>query len=542
LTPRRRFGNIAPMTKALAASFGERPMKTVISIVMCLMASLALAIAAPASAATCEGLATTALKDGTINHVEVVAPGTFVPPDGGRRGRGGANPYADLPAFCRVAATLTPSRDSDIKIEVWLPAADGGSRGQASSWNGKFQAVGNGGWAGVISYAAMADALRAGYATASTDTGHVGGRGTFALDHPEKLIDFSWRSEHEMTVQAKVLIQAFYGTVPRLSYWNGCSTGGRQGLKEAQMFPNDYDGIIAGAPANRTAISLWIAHAVLKDPASYIPPDKFPVLHRAAVAACDAADGVKDGLIDNPAICRFDPAVLRCNGADSPSCLTDAQVAAAKQIYSPAVNPRTGAELFSSLVPGTELGWGIQAQGPEPSANIYDQYRYVVFKDPNWDWKTFDFDKDAARGDRPENVIMNATNPDMNAFFSHGGKLLLYHGWSDPQVPTLNTIKYYTSVVKHLGGENQAADRVRLFLAPGMGHCGGGEGPSVFDKIGPLEQWVEHGKAPDVLLASHITDGKVNRTRPLCPYPQVAKYKGSGSIDEAASFTCAGKR
>jgi feruloyl esterase len=499
------------------------------------MAVLAAAAATPAFAATCESLSALSLKDATVTRAEVVPAGKFPPPDSGRRGQARANPYADLPQFCRVAATLTPSSDSDIKVEVWLPASAGG----VAAWNGKFQAVGNGGWAGVISYPAMADALRAGYATASTDTGHVGGRGTFALDHPEKLIDFSWRSEHEMTVKAKALIEAFYGAAARRSYWNGCSTGGRQGLKEAQMFPDDYDGIIAGAPANRTAISLWIADAVLKDPATYIPPAKYPLIHQAALAACDAADGLKDGLIDDPSKCRFDPAVLRCSGADGPSCLTDAQVAAAKKIYSPAINPRTGAELFSSLVPGTELGWGIQAQGPEPSANIYDQYRYVVFKDANWDWKTFDFDKDVVRGDRPENVIMNATNPDMKAFFSHGGKLLLYHGWSDPQVPTLNTIKYYASVVKGLGGGDKAADRVRLFLAPGMGHCGGGEGPSVFDKVGPLERWVEQGKAPDVLAASHITDGKVDRTRPLCPFPQVARYKGKGSIDDAMNFECA---
>ena len=344
-----------------------------------------------------------------------------------------------------------------------------------------------------------------------------------------------------MTVKAKQLIQAFYGRAANRSYWNGCSTGGRQGLKEAQMFPDDYDGIIAGAPANRTAISLWIAHAVLKDPASYIPPAKYPLIHDAALAACDAADGLKDGLIDDPRQCRFDPAVLQCKGADGPSCLTAAQVAAAKMIYSPAINPRTHRELFASFVPGTELGWGIQARGPEPSANIYDQYKYVVFKDPNWDWKTFDFDKDAARGDRPENVPMNATNPDMSKFFSHGGKLLLYHGWSDNQVPTLNTIKYFESVVKTIGGQKKAAEHVRLFLAPGMGHCGGGEGPSVFDKVGPLEQWVELGKAPGVIIASHVADGKVDRTRPLCPYPQVAKYKGAGSIDDAANFVCAGR-
>jgi feruloyl esterase len=481
------------------------------------------------SAASCESLSTLALKDTTVTMAKLVPAGQFSLPGERQTGGRGGNPYKDLPEFCRVAATLKPSSDSDIKIEVWLPA---------NGWNGKFQAVGNGGWAGVISYSAMADAVRAGYASASTDTGHVGGRGTFALDHPEKLVDFSWRSEHEMTVKAKAMIQGFYGNGPRLSYWNGCSTGGRQGLKEAQMFPDDYDGIIAGAPANRTAISLWIADAVLKDPASYIPPAKYPVIHQAALNACDSKDGLKDGLIEDPRKCDFDPKVLLCKAGDGAECLTAPQVKAAKQIYSPAINPRTGQELFSSLVPGTELGWGVQAQGPEPSANIYDQYRYVVFKDANWDWKTFNFDTDVARGDRPENVIMNATDPNMKAFFSHGGKLLLYHGWSDPNVPTLNTIKYYNSVVAAMGGEAKASNNVRLFLEPGMGHCGGGEGPNVFDKVGPLEKWVENGKTPERLEASHSTNGKMDRTRPLCPYPQVAKYKGTGSIDEAPNFEC----
>ena len=494
-------------------------MKCAVSVLACLTA-------VPTFAATCESLAALALPDTTITMAQAVPAGAFKAPGAAPRG---ADPYKELPAFCRVAATLKPTSDSDIKVEVWLPATE---------WNGKFQAVGNGGWAGVISYSALAAAVKGGYASSSTDTGHVGGRGTFALDHPEKLADFSWRSEHEMTVKSKALIQAFYGNAPKLSYWNGCSTGGRQGLKEAQKFPDDYDAIIAGAPANRTAVSLWIADAVLKNPESYIPPAKYPMIHQAALARCDARDGVEDGLIDDPTKCDFDPKVLLCKGADGPACLTGPQVAAAKKIYSPAVNPRTGQVLFASLVPGTELGWGIQALGPEPSQNIFDQYKYVVFKNENWDWKTFNFDGDAARGDLPENLPMNATDPNMKAFFSHNGKLLLYHGWSDPNVPTLNTIKYYKSVVDTMGGAAKASDSVRLFLEPGMGHCGGGEGPNVFDKVGPMEQWVEHGKAPEKMIASHLTDGKVDRTRPLCPYPQVAKYKGSGSIDDAANFVC----
>ena len=494
-------------------------MKTVLTFLM----------AIPMFAATCESLASLALPDSTITMAQMVAAGQFMPPGPGQAKGKAALVYKDLPEFCRVAATLKPSSDSDVKVEVWLPT---------QGWNRKLQSVGNGGWAGVISYSAMADAVRAGYATASTDTGHVGGSGKFALGHPEKLIDFGWRSEHEMTVKAKAITKAFYGAAPRLSYWNGCSTGGRQGLKEAQKFPDDYDGIIAGAPANRTAISLWIADAVLKDPKSYIPPAKYPVIHRAAIEACDARDGLKDGLLDDPTKCDFDPKVLLCKNGDEPSCLTQPQVDAARKIYSPAKNPRTGLELFPSLVPGTELGWGVQAQGPEPSQNIYDQFRYVVYKDENWDWKTFDWDKGITESEKPENLVMNATDPNLKAFFAHDGKLLMYHGWSDPNVSTLNTIKYYKSVVDTMGGEGKTMTNMRLFLEPGMGHCGGGEGPNVFDKVGALESWVEQKKAPEQIIASHSMDGKVDRTRPLCTYPQVAKYKGSGNIDDAASFSC----
>ena len=485
-------------------------------------------IASPAFAASCESLASLALPNTTITAAQVVPAGQFTPPGADGKGKG-ANAYKDLPEFCRVAATLKPSSDSDIKVEFWLPT---------SNWNRKLQSVGNGGWAGVISYSALADAVKAGYASASTDTGHVGGSGSFALEHPEQLIDFSWRSEHEMTLKAKAVIQAFYGSAPRLSYWNGCSTGGRQGLKEAQKFPDDYDGIIAGAPANRTAISLWIAFAVLKDPASYIPPAKYPVIHQAALAACDLRDGVKDGLIEDPTKCKFDPKVLLCKNGDGPSCLTAPQVDAAKKIYSSATNPRTGQVLFPSLAPGSELNWGIQAAGPDPSANIYDHFKYVVFKNPAWDWKTFDFDKGIALAEQPENAAMNATDPNLKPFFAHNGKLLIYHGWADSNVAPLNTIKYYKSVADTLGGASKTSNNLRLFIEPGMGHCGGGEGPNVFDKVGTLDQWVEQGKAPEKIIASHSTAGKVDRTRPLCPYPQVAKYKGSGSIDEAANFAC----
>jgi feruloyl esterase len=480
----------------------------------------------PAIAGSCEDLASLSLPNTTITLAQPVAAGELSVPGG----RGGAPvSYKDLPAFCRVAATLRPSSDSDIKIEVWLPS---------SGWNGKFQAVGNGGWAGVISYRELSEGVRRGYATASTDTGHVGGRGEFALGHPEKLIDFGYRSEHEMTLKGKAIVNAFYGSAPKYSYWNGCSTGGRQGLKEAQRFPDDYDGIIAGAPANRTALAMWISFALLKDPGSYIPASKYPLVHKAVLDACDARDGVKDGLIEDPTRCNFDPKVLLCKGADDGSCLTAKQVEAATRIYTAATNPRTGETISPSLVPGTELGWAVLGAGPEPSQVMFDHYKYVVFKDPNWDWRTFDFDRDIVRSEQPENAVMNATDPNLKSFFGHNGKLLLYHGWSDPNVAALSTIKYYNSVVDTMGGAAKTSNNIRLFMEPGMGHCGGGEGPNVFDKVGALEQWVEKDHAPERIIASHNTNGKVDRTRPLCPYPQVAQYKGSGSIDDAANFVC----
>ena len=285
---------------------------------------------------------------------------------------------------------------------------------------------------------------------------------------------------------------------------------------------------------------LWIADAVLKDPASYIPPGKYPVIHQAAVDACDAGDGAEGRPHRRSAACRFDPGCCSARAGDGPSCLTAPQVAAAKQIYSTAVNPRTKQELFASLVPGTELGWGAQAAGPEPSANDLRPVRYVVFKDPNWDWKTFDFDK-RRRERRPagEPRCMNATDPNMRPFFSRGGKLLLYHGWSDPLIPAVNTIKYHDAVVAHMGGAAKTTEHVRLFLAPGMGHCRGGEGPDTFDMVGRARAtgW-SAARAPARLAASHSTNGRVDRTRPLCPYPQVARYTGTGSIDDAANFVC----
>jgi feruloyl esterase len=490
-------------------------------------------------AATCESLLTLALPNTTITLAQAVAAGTLSVEVSGPAAAQGNAPFKQLPAFCRVAATLKPSSDSDIKIEVWMPLAN---------WNNKFQAVGNGGYAGWITYTGtgavergMAEALKRGYATASTDTGHTGDSAAPFLGHPEKLVDFGYRAVHEMTVAAKAIIAAFYGTAPKYSYWNGCSSGGRQGLMEAQRFPADYDGIIAGAPANPTTrLSTWnvhVARAALEDPASTIPSSKYPMIHRAVVNACDALDGLTDGLIDDPRRCRFDFKTLECSGEDAPSCLTAAQVETARTLTSPAVHSKTGETIFPGLALGTELGWATRIGGPEPNRLGTDYVKYVVFADPKWDWRTFDLETAVARADSIDNGTMNATNPDLKPFRQRGGKLLLYHGWADQNFSPLSTIAYYDRVLDTVGSAG-SAEWLRLFLAPGMGHCGRGEGPNTFDAVTAIEQWVEHGKAPDVMIASHVTDGKVDRTRPLCPYPQVAKYRGSGSLDAAENFTC----
>ena len=476
--------------------------------------------------AACTRLASLTLPNTTVTSAQVVPAGQFKPP------AGNAAEFADLPAFCRVALTLAPSRDSDIKSETWLPL---------SGWNGKFQEVGNGGWNGDIQYDALAEALRRGYAAASTDTGHAGGSASFALGHPEKLIDFGYRAVHETALQSKATLAALYGTAPRLSYFTGCSGGGRQAFMEAQRFPDDFEGIIAGDPGyDRTAESFQlvsVTQAALKNPASRIPPEKYPVLHQAALDACDARDGVKDGIISDPPHCKFDPAVTQCKGADGPNCLTAAQVETAKKIYAPLIDPKTGQEVFPGFEPGSELRWAGTSGGPRPLAMADDLFKYIVFQDPNWDFETLDVGKHLALARKIDNGIISPVSPNLKPFVARGGKLVIYHGWGDQNVAPLSSVEYYEKLLTVLG-KHQVEDSVRLYMVPGMGHCTGGEGPNVFDTLTALEQWRENGVAPREIIASRIDKGTVTRTRPLCPYPQVAQYKGSGSTDQAENFAC----
>jgi len=509
-------------------------MKTLLTSALAVSSGVLLR-AGPAPPPTpCSEMAALALPNTTITLAEVVPAGAFKPEKPFTEIPGLKPTYDRLPAFCRVAATVKPTNDSEIRFEVWLPL---------EGWNGKFQAVGNGVWSGQIWYPPMAQALVRGYATANTDTGHEGDGmdASFALGHPERVIDFGHRAVHEMTVQSKAIVAAYYGTAARYSYWNGCSSGGKQGLKEVQQYPLDYDGVIAGAPGNNwthlMASGVWMALATHKDSASFIPPPKFGVIHEAVLKACDALDGVADGVLEDPTRCRFDPAVLACRGAKGPGCLTTAQVEAARKIYGGPKNPRTGAQIFPGLERGSETGWFPVAALPEPLGVYTSHFKYVVFADSQWSYKRLDFDADVARADRLDRNTINATAPDLSRFVEHGGKLLLYHGWSDMLIAPRNTIRYYEQVRQTIGGP-QTDKSVRLFMAPGMAHCAGGEGPSEFDALAALERWVERGTAPDTMTASRSKDGKVVRTRPLCSYPKRAKYVGAGSTDDAKSFVC----
>jgi feruloyl esterase len=339
---------------------------------LCLIIGLCISAFAQTSADACAKLATLKLTNATITSAHIVEAGAFTTP--GATARRNAPDFKGLPAFCRVAATLTPSSDSDIKIEVWLPVAN---------WNNKLMAVGNGGWSGAISYPALARELARGYAATSTDTGHTGSSASFALGHPEKLVDFAWRAVHEMTVQAKTIIAAQYGRAPRFSYWNGCSSGGRQGLKAAQRFPADFDGIIAGAPVNnfirQRAGIISVAQAVSGGDA-YIPPAKYKMIHAAVLQACDKLDGVADGVLENPKACQFDPQVLQCKGEDAADCLTAAQVASARRIYAATKHPNTNEIIFPGLLPGTELEWDTPASKEGARATATDYFKYVLFK------------------------------------------------------------------------------------------------------------------------------------------------------------------
>jgi hypothetical protein len=503
----------------------------------------------PASPALeCKDLASVKVPRTSIVSAELVETGTFKPP--------GGIPLPDLKAFCRVAGIATPSSDSNIKFEVWLPAAE---------WNGRLWGVGNGNFAGYMPYKSLGAELAEGYAAVGTDTGHEAGPtdASWAIGHPEKLVDYGYRAVHEVTVRAKRIVAEFYGRNPARSYFSGCSNGGRQGLMEAQRYPDDYDGILAGAPVlDQTHLNegfAWIDFVVLGEKAANLPSSKLPAIQAAALAACDSLDGVEDGVIDDPRRCRFDPTALLCKDSETDRCLTKSQLTALQEIYAGLVLPGA-AGIIRGYSPGAEAeGWDGWITGNNGDTGFHQfalgYFSGFVFGDSKWDYRSFDLDRDTRLAEKRLASILNATDADLNRFAARGGRLILYHGWADPGIQPLTTVDYYDRVRDTLG-RKKTAGSVRLFMVPGMLHCAGGPGPNSFGqfaagtgdpntKIGAaLQRWVEAGIAPERIIATKRANDKdpnseVRRTRPLCAFPNVTHYRGEGSTDNAASFDCA---
>ncbi len=513
--------------------------------------------ASPAPAAdSCQRLAGLAIPNADIAMATVVAAGAFNGPPNAYTGQDLSWFYKRLPAFCRVVAHAHPSADSDIAIEVWLPLA---------GWNGKLQGVGNGGFAGQIDDFELGAGVAKGYAAVATDTGHAAAvwDASWALDHPEKVADFGYRGIHEMTRVARLLINEYYGSAPRRAYFAGCSDGGREALMEAQRYPQDYDGILAGDPVTDwTALQSFgvvNTQTLTATPDSFIPPAKIPVIAKAVLAACDELDGVRDGILNDPRQCHFDPVTIECKpGDDTAACLTAPQATALRAIYA-GLHDASGREIFPGYLPGAEegpSGWGLWITGPAPGRSVVAAlgrayFSNMVYDDPHWDMKTFSLASGLEAARQKTGDALNADHPDLSAFRSRGGKLILYHGWDDPAIPALSSVNYYEAVRAKMGAD-VTRSFARLFMLPGVQHCIGGPGADNIGASGAspaadpehnarvaLENWVEKGIAPDSFIS---TKGSIVQpsamTRLLCPYPQSAKYNGSGDASSAASYVC----
>jgi pimeloyl-ACP methyl ester carboxylesterase len=475
----------------------------------------------------CVELAKVSLPQAAITAAEEIPPGEWAPPVGPRQ--------TNLPAFCRVALTVSPQ----IRIEVWLPK---------DTWNGRYRGEGGGGYAGQISYGGLAAGVRAGYATASTDTGHpasVGG--TFALNSDGTLnrpliVDFAERSLREMAIKAKAVIRAYYDASPTYSYWNGCSTGGRQGLMAAQRFPEEYDGLVIGAPAINwdrfITAEIWPQVVMNKTVGGAIAASKLTAVTKAAVAACDQSDGVTDGIINDPRKCTYDPTALVCTAGDDPaSCLTAQEAVAVRKVWNGPTST-SGERLWFGLERGTPLN-GLAGGNPFPIATTH--FQYWIRQDPKFDWRTLseaDFEAAFHVSQQKFNEVIGTDDPDLARFRTRGGKMIIWHGEADSLIFPRGTVNYFERVLAANGGSPQVSQFTRFFLAPGVGHCGGGDGPSPVNLFEELVNWVEKGVAPDTIPASRRRENGTVLSRPLCAYPKVAQWTGTGSTDEAANFVC----
>ncbi|MEY4641549.1 MAG: hypothetical protein RLZZ227_1543 [Pseudomonadota bacterium] len=498
----------------------------------------ALVITNRAAAADCSSLATLALDHGRVVSATLVEAGSFTPPaPAGAPPGAGAGAYANLPAFCRVEATLTPTPDSDIKVEVWLPI---------EGWNGKYVGIGNGVWAGQLSLSQLGAPVARGYAAATTDTGHTGNglSAEWAVGHPEKLVDFGHRAVHLMTLAAKQAITALYGEPADYSFWDSCSTGGRQGLMAASRYPEDYDAISSMAPANPMTDlmtqSMWANSVNKRTLDAQLDPAKLSLIHQGVLKQCDALDGLEDGVIGRPDACSFEPATLVCAAGASESCLTAAQADAMQAIYD-GVRGNDGNLLLPGWPRGAEMQLAALVMGPQPFPVAMSYFKQLVHgDDATWDWMTMDYTSELVASRDYGAAILNVSADSLAPFFARGGKLLLSHGWNDGLIPANNTVQFYGELL----AANTAQDQLRLFMAPGMEHCAGGEGPNSFDTLETLDAWISSGQAPERIVATRAPAALPNAaqlppmSRPLCPYPQVARYAGVGDLADASSFSC----
>jgi hypothetical protein len=503
----------------------------------------------------CAGLTQQVLPQSRVLSAQLIPPGRLSIPGVTVDG------FASLPEFCRVVVQSTPSSDSDIAIEVWMPL---------NGWNGRFLGTGNGGFGGALNYSQMANALLYGYATAGTDAGHASTAETdasFALEHPQKIIDFGYRAIHEMTLNALALIHDFYDKAPSHKYFSSCSDGGREALMEAQRYPTDYNGILAGDPANNwtglLANGAQDLLALTASSASYIAASKLPAITAAVLARCNK--GVETGYLNNPPDCHFNPQAMLCKGSQSDSCLTQLQIATLNQLYR-GTTAANGALVFPGLTPGSEAGGGENgwegwligsAPGRTGDAEyVQSYYADMVYQDAEWNYRDFNLSASLAKSISTTGQEINAVNPNLSGFRAANGKLILYHGWNDAAISPYSSIDYYNSIVAALG--QKAANQIlQLYMVPGMEHCQGGPGPTNFGAGGPgpdtpafdrnhsiykaLEAWVEDGVVPKQVQTDGTTqyNGQtLDISRPLCPYPQIAAYIGSGSQNLAANYTC----
>lgn len=535
-----------------------------LGLTMVLVPGAAFAQDVPQPPAACERLVSLSLPNTTITLAQVVTAGGFAVPVNAPRDGGGSSvlagtigpvpavpgrvtantaglglgynggrgipPFSALPAFCRVTATLKPSPASDIRMELWMPVA---------GWNGNFRGTSPNGLGGVINYNAMGVGITDGFAVASTDTGHQGGDTAWMLV-PDKLTDFAGRAMHETTVAGKALTRAYYGRGPRYSYMIECGGGSAAALHEVQKYPSDYHGIVVGGHAAHLTRQifgqLWLWLAAHPDGVAILPAAKLQVVHNAVLSKCDLLDGVKDGLLEDPMKCTFDPKEIACKSGDSASCLTAAQVEAVQKIYAGPTNPRTNERIWSPLYPGSELDWSFFTESQNPIGIATGALR-MILNDPKWDYRAIDFDRHVSLADKSEIARVNASNPNISEYVRRGGKLILSGGWNNALVPAGAVLDYYNNVEKTIG-ISDTREGVRLYMVPGMIECNGGPGTDTFDMLSVMRRWVERGEAPNAVAASRVEHGKVVRTRLLCPYPQVATYRGSGSVNDAASFVC----